>query len=79
MTPQLCRPWWKCGHFHVESGLLTDIHMKRIHQCRLGTTGGVEIICRLWLDVSGNDAMTIILFVLSTNLFFRTTRRSFMV
>ena len=59
--------------------LLADILMVRIHQCRHGTTGGVEIICRSWLDVSGNDVMMIISFVLSTNLFFRTTRRFFMV
>jgi len=67
------------GQMRLEFGLLPDILMAHIRQYRHGTTGGVEIICRSWLDVSGNGVMMIISFVLSTNLFSQTTRRSYMV
>ena len=53
----------KMSTLHEESVLLTDILMIYIHQCRHETTGGVEISCRLWLDVSGNDVMMITSFV----------------
>jgi len=59
--------------------LSEDILMERIRPCWHGTTGGVEIMCRLWLDVSGNDAMMTTSFELSTSLSFPTTHPSCMV